>query len=163
LAIAIVASNRNNQFYLTQTIAYLIEEMAEQIRAKQWALVVCFVEEETNEEVQKLQKISFNFLFVFQKLTFSLANTQDQRVIKENHDYWTCLNRTYHLIPSAYVLMLEDDALAIPEAATQIQSLIDQLSGNERQQSVDYVKLFHPWYLRKLPSYIQVGVFNSFK
>jgi hypothetical protein len=55
-----------------------------------------------------------------------------------------------------YLLVLEDDALPFKGLAGQLDLLTKQLDKKERSKRVDYVKLFHPWYLRKLPSYVQV-------
>lgn len=57
-------------------------------------------------------------------------------------------------MPSDYLLVLEDDALAVEGLARQLSLLVEML---DKKEGVDYVKLFHPWYLRKMPSYVQVG------
>ncbi|PIO70916.1 hypothetical protein TELCIR_07203 [Teladorsagia circumcincta] len=48
-----------------------------------------------------------------------------------------------------YVMLLEDDALVVPEFARMMTSLMIQL---DRRPYIDYVKLYHPNQLRKIPS-----------
>lgn len=46
-------------------------------------------------------------------------------------------------------MLLEDDALVVPEFARLMTSLTDQL---DERQHIDYVKMYHPNHLRKIPS-----------
>ncbi|VDM64211.1 unnamed protein product [Angiostrongylus costaricensis] len=48
-----------------------------------------------------------------------------------------------------YVLLLEDDALVVPKFAEMMASLLKQL---DQRQEIDYVKMYHPGHLRKIPS-----------
>ncbi|VDO13526.1 unnamed protein product [Haemonchus placei] len=75
-------------------------------------------------------------------------------IAKEASDYWKCLNRTTKASPywftfDRYVMLLEDDALVVPEFASMMTSLMRQL---DRRPHIDYVKLYHPNQLRKIPS-----------
>ena len=87
---------------------------------------------------------------------------------KENDDYWKCMALTtgsrYELFQIkfyvnqigffSYILLIEDDAVVIPEFSNLLKSLVRKLDDHEY---VDFVKLYHPNYLRKLPSYALVS------
>lgn len=154
MAIGIIAAHRNKWQYLTQTVGYLFNEVED----AEWPVIVCFVEEEPNGEIDKLKDLGVNIAFLYEDRAFpNLPHGQsDQRIYKESQDYWTCLKKTQGLFNASYVLLLEDDALPIPGFVYQVWSVINQLD-DERMYHVDYVKLSHPWYLRKSPSLIQVG------
>lgn len=49
-----------------------------------------------------------------------------------------------------YVLLLEDDVIAIPMFATLLTTLTEKL---DVQKHIDYVKLYHPNSLRAIPSF----------
>jgi hypothetical protein len=155
VSIGIVASDRKNNFYLTQTLGYLFHELKS---TTEFPLLVCFVEETTNQEVEDLQKLGINFLFLYRNRSFPeiRPGRNNARINKESFDYWECLNNVGTLFNSDFVLLLEDDALATPNFAIQLDSLVRQLKTNERRRDIDYVKLFHPFYLRKIPYFIQV-------
>ncbi|KHJ77970.1 hypothetical protein OESDEN_22410, partial [Oesophagostomum dentatum] len=76
----------------------------------------------------------------------SRSSTLQEIIGKEASDYWRCLNYT---TKKRYVLLLEDDALVVPEFARMMTSLMDQL---DEKQHIDYVKMYHPNQLRKIPS-----------
>lgn len=57
---------------------------------------------------------------------------------------------------SDYVLLLEDDVVPTAEFNWVINSVMRQMDG---WTDIDYVKLFHPWTLRGIPSYVQVSHF----
>jgi hypothetical protein len=149
LAISVISAYRNKRFYLTQTLGYLIHELKNSTNV---SLLVCYVEEKPDKEVEDLQKMGIDFIFLYQNRSFPQLpfGKSNKRMAKESNDYFTCLNQTNELIRPKFVLLLEDDALALPELRVQLNSLIYGL-----RKEIDYVKLFHPWYLRKIPSYIQ--------
>lgn len=69
-------------------------------------------------------------------------------------------DRPYRHPPcSRYVMLLEDDALVIPEFPQLMSSLIQHL---DVRPNIDYVKFYHPNYLRKVPSIPIVGWPTSF-
>lgn len=132
--------------------------MLHELNSTQIPILVCFVDENADDEVKELQKNGVDFVFLYQNRTFPKLpfGKSDERIAKESNDYWTCLNKTHQLIQSNFVLLLEDDVVTLPDFNIKLQSLIYQLEKNERLMDIDYVKLFHPWYLRKIPSFIQV-------
>lgn len=85
------------------------------------------------------------------RLNYDLSSV-DARIRKESMDYWKCLNESLRF-RTDYVLLLEDDAVPVEGFSTMMASLLDQL---EHRNYVDYVKLYHPRRLRKIPSLIQV-------
>ncbi|PIC44369.1 hypothetical protein B9Z55_004755 [Caenorhabditis nigoni] len=50
-----------------------------------------------------------------------------------------------------YILLIEDDSIVVPEFSDLLNSLISKLDFN---QKIDFVKLYHPKYLRKTPSLV---------
>lgn len=158
-----IAANRQKHSYLTQTLGYLSHEL----NSTHIPVFVCFVEEKANKEVKELQRLNIDFLFLYQNRTFPKLpyGKSDERIAKESNDYWTCLQKINKIGKPKFVLILEDDVITLPKFADQLHSLMYQLEFDEKKQHIDYVKLFHPWYLRKVPSYIQVthSLYTLFK
>ncbi|VDK73226.1 unnamed protein product [Anisakis simplex] len=67
-----------------------------------------------------------------------------EKIKKESDDYWNCLR---------YVLLIEDDAIPVPHFMPLLNSVVQQMDSNPQ---IDFVKLYHPRYLRKIPYYFQV-------
>lgn len=66
------------------------------------------------------------------------------------HIYLLFLITFYYKINDfRYILILEDDALVVPQFDKLLDSLVTQL---EDRPEVDYVKMYHPTKLRKIPS-----------
>ncbi|VDM77359.1 unnamed protein product [Strongylus vulgaris] len=86
----------------------------------------------------------------------SRSSTVDEIIVKEALDYWNCLN---HTTRKRYVMLLEDDALVIPEFARMMASVMEHLDEDE---SIDYVKMYHPNHLRKIPSIPLVCLFKNY-
>ncbi|EPB67831.1 hypothetical protein ANCCEY_13079 [Ancylostoma ceylanicum] len=76
----------------------------------------------------------------------SRSSRMNETIAKEAADYWKCLD---HPTKGRYIMLLEDDALVVPEFARLMTLLMDQL---DRRQHIDYVKMYHPNQLRKIPS-----------
>ncbi|KAI6221568.1 putative glycosyltransferase [Aphelenchoides besseyi] len=150
LTIGIVASDRRDYFYLTQTLGHLVHEL----NSTAFPLIVCYTERDSNAEIDELRR-NFQFTFLYSNRSFpSLpSGKSDARIQKEANDYWECLERTSKLVPSDFILLLEDDAVADTNAASQLLSIVQQLQNTN---VVDYIKLYHPWSLRKIPSFIQI-------
>uniref|UniRef100_A0A914C0U8 Uncharacterized protein n=1 Tax=Acrobeloides nanus TaxID=290746 RepID=A0A914C0U8_9BILA len=83
-------------------------------------------------------------------LSYDLTSIQS-RIRKETDDYWKCLNESLKF-QSSYVLLLEDDAVPVDGFFMMMQSLMIQL---DQRPYIDYVKLYHPRILRKIPSLVQ--------
>ena len=150
-SISVVAADRKNGF-LTQSVAFLLQQFPE------WSQIpvisVCNVEPGIFTELQyfvdKLPIHSINRDRVF---PYSL-NNDDGRIRKEAEDYWSCLKAVHQSAPSDFVLLIEDDALPVPQLGILMDSLLNQLQS-EKYQHIDFVKLFHPWRLRKIPFLFQ--------
>uniref|UniRef100_A0A915D6P1 Uncharacterized protein n=1 Tax=Ditylenchus dipsaci TaxID=166011 RepID=A0A915D6P1_9BILA len=155
LTIGILASGRHNH-ELTQLIGHLSNYLTDNFR-----LVICNVEyssiarpQEVTHFEQFLEVIDINSAPTASKNFEVYSN----RIAKEAQDYWKCLNQTAKW-GSDYVLLLEDDALPVPEFNTAINSIMRQL---DKIKQVDYVKLFHPWRLRGIPSLFQTIIVTTF-
>ncbi|KAH7717753.1 Protein F35C11.4 [Aphelenchoides avenae] len=83
------------------------------------------------------------------------ATDIDERLRKEADDYWKCLGAASKYTSADYVLLLEDDALPTSSFPLMLESLTKQL---DQRPHIDFVKLYHPWSLRKIPSLIQAAV-----
>ncbi|XGW07781.1 hypothetical protein V3C99_010716 [Haemonchus contortus] len=141
LEIRIIASDRRQE-YLLQVIAFLVDSY-ESHRRLPPSLELCSVEPVIFEELRQFQMhIPIRILSGVSSRRLPLNDT----IAKEASDYWKCLNRT---TKARYVMLLEDDALVVPEFASMMTSLMRQL---DRRPFIDYVKLYHPNQLRKIPS-----------
>ncbi|ETN77026.1 hypothetical protein NECAME_11347 [Necator americanus] len=141
LEIRIIASDRR-QNYLSQVITFLIDAYQSRRRFSP-NLEICNVEPEIFDELRKFQlHVPIRTLGKKSSRHLSL----DETIAKEASDYWKCLN---HTTKGRYVMLLEDDALVVPEFPRMMDSLMDQL---DERQHVDYAKLYHPNQLRKIPS-----------
>ncbi|KAI6193730.1 Transmembrane protein [Aphelenchoides besseyi] len=156
LSIGIVASDRQDYFYLTQTLGHLVYELNLTV----FPLLVCYTGRDSNAETDELRR-KFRFTFLYSNRSFpSLpSGKSDARIEKESNDYWECLERTAKLVPSDFVLLLEDDAVADTSTAGQLLSIVQQLQNTKK---VDYIKLYHLWSLRKIPSFIQITTACTF-
>ncbi|KHJ96471.1 hypothetical protein OESDEN_03569 [Oesophagostomum dentatum] len=141
LEIRILAADRR-QNYLLQVIAFLIDayQSHKQLSPN---LEICNVEPEIFGELLQFQ-LHVPIRTIGKKS--SRSSTLQEIIGKEASDYWRCLNYT---TKKRYVLLLEDDALVAPEFARMMTSLMDQL---DEKQHIDYVKMYHPNQLRKIPS-----------
>lgn len=52
-----------------------------------------------------------------------------------------------------YTLLIEDDALPVPAFDLLMRSVVDRMDNDQR---LDFIKLYHPGHLRKIPYYFQV-------
>ncbi|KAK6014056.1 hypothetical protein OSTOST_20595, partial [Ostertagia ostertagi] len=123
-------------------IAFLIDSYQSHRRLSP-SLELCNVEPVVFEELRRFQ------LHIPIRIISKTGSRQlplNASIAKEASDYWKCLNRT---TKARYVMLLEDDALVVPEFARMMTSLMKQL---DRRPYVDYVKLYHPNQLRKIPS-----------
>lgn len=156
LTIGIVASARPN-FPLTQLFGHL----SAYLPSDDYSVLICNTEPTVlhhSEEIRRFEQ----FVDVVDLHPAGGDNdsfpaihgpSPSDRLRKEAVDYWLCLNAT--AVSSAdYILLLEDDALPVPEFGQALHSIIRQLRqrDKERQAEVDYVKLYHPWKLRGIPS-----------
>ncbi|KHJ88025.1 hypothetical protein OESDEN_12185, partial [Oesophagostomum dentatum] len=141
LEIRILAADRR-QNYLLQVIAFLIDayQSHKQLSPN---LEICNVEPEIFGELLQFQ-LHVPIRTIGKKS--SRSSTLQEIIGKEALDYWRCLNYT---TKKRYVLLLEDDALVVPEFARMMTSLMEQL---DEKQHIDYVKMYHPNQLRKIPS-----------
>uniref|UniRef100_A0A0M3IDM3 Glycosyltransferase family 92 protein n=1 Tax=Ascaris lumbricoides TaxID=6252 RepID=A0A0M3IDM3_ASCLU len=111
-------------------------------------------------------------------------NKYEERLMKESNDYWFCMNATHnsrctfifkyfaHYVASClqelklvllktnfiystlrYTLLIEDDALPVPAFDPLMRSVVDRMDNDQR---LDFIKLYHPGHLRKIPYYFQV-------
>ncbi|KAE9415781.1 hypothetical protein Angca_001573, partial [Angiostrongylus cantonensis] len=142
LEIRIITSNRR-QNYLTQVIAFLVNEYQSNSRLSP-NLELCNVESEIFDELKKFQLHVPTRMLGIRNSSHNLS--LNDTIMKEALDYWNCLNRT---TKARYVLLLEDDALVVPKFAEMMTSLMKQL---DQRQEIDYVKMYHPTHLRKIPS-----------
>jgi len=150
LAIGIVASARPNQ-PLTQLMGHLSAYLA-----SNYSLLICNTEPNPLPYFKELRR--FEPFIPIADLRPPGTDpppshpfpTPDERLRKEADDYWRCLNSTGRRWNGVeYVLLLEDDALPIPEFTPTLHSVMQQM---DRLVEVDYVKLYHPWPWRGAPS-----------
>ncbi|CAA90244.1 uncharacterized protein CELE_F35C11.4 [Caenorhabditis elegans] len=147
--IRVVASDRGNNF-LYQTVIFLLEQ---QYGTFNYSLSICNVESKIFSDLLKFNSIEIPVYTVGER------NANSQKVLnstlnKENEDYWKCLGAETQ---SRYLLLIEDDSIIIPQFSKLLQSLVIKLDYHE---SIDFVKLYHPNYLRKLPSYVLMGALS---
>lgn len=141
LEIRIIASDRR-QNYITQVIGFLLESYQSHRRLSP-VLEICNVEQVVFEELQRFQlHVPIRTI----GKASSRRATVKETIKKEAADYWNCLNRT---TKARYVILLEDDALVVPDFARLMTLLMKQLDVNPH---IDYVKMYHPNQLRKIPS-----------
>ncbi|KIH45932.1 hypothetical protein ANCDUO_24018 [Ancylostoma duodenale] len=150
LEIRIIASDRR-QNYLAQVITFLVDAYQSHKQLSP-SLEICNVEPEVFEELRKF-KMHVPIRTLGRRS--SRSSRMNETIAKEAADYWKCLNHTTkgrintRNEDSSYIMLLEDDALVVPEFARLMTSLMDQL---DRRQHIDYVKMYHPNQLRKIPS-----------
>ncbi|CAB3411078.1 unnamed protein product [Caenorhabditis bovis] len=140
LEIRVVASNRG-EFYLLQTIGFILEQQP--IGA--FNLSICNVEIDIFDDLAQFEQISIPILSINNGTKKALI--LDETIRKETIDYWHCLAQKSR---SRYILLIEDDSIIIGQFTELINSLIRHLDYADH---IDYVKLYHPIKLRKLPSY----------
>lgn len=146
--IRVVASNRGNDF-LYQTVIFLLEKQPK----ANFSLQICNVESEIFPDLKRFGKLDIPII-TLTKPTGSSGKQLNSTIRKENDDYWKCLGLPTE---SKYILLIEDDSVVIPEFSTLLKSLVWKLDYHEY---VDFVKLYHPNYLRKLPSYVMMGAIS---
>uniref|UniRef100_A0A8R1HJN2 Uncharacterized protein n=1 Tax=Caenorhabditis japonica TaxID=281687 RepID=A0A8R1HJN2_CAEJA len=148
--IRVVASDRGNS-YLFQTVVFLLEQQTS--KHFSFNLSICNVE---SKPFPDLDSFDLPIVTVGGKdgKNNRFGNNLNLTIKKENEDYWKCLG-----LPSndRYILLIEDDSLVIPEFSNLLKSLVGILDFHE---SVDFVKLYHPNNLRKLPSYVLIITFS---
>ncbi|KAJ1346107.1 hypothetical protein KIN20_000799 [Parelaphostrongylus tenuis] len=142
LEIRIIASNRR-QNYLIQVIAFLVSAYQSNNRFSP-NLELCNVESEIFDELKKFQLHIPIRMLGMRNSPHNLS--LNETIMKEALDYWNCLNRT---TKARYVLLLEDDALVVPKFASMMTSVMKQM---DQRQEIDYLKMYHPSHLRKIPS-----------
>ncbi|VDL80290.1 unnamed protein product [Nippostrongylus brasiliensis] len=107
------------------------------------SLEICNVEQMTFDELEQFRlHIPIRVL----GRVGTQPSTVNATITKEAEDYFNCLNKT---TKARYVMLLEDDALVVPNFAAMITTLMEQL---DQRSQIDYVKLYHPNQLRKIPS-----------
>ncbi|WKX98071.1 hypothetical protein Q1695_013622 [Nippostrongylus brasiliensis] len=150
LEIRIIASNRR-QNYLMQVVGFLIGSY--QLHGRRCpSLEICNVEQMTFDELEQFRlHIPIRVL----GRVGTQPSTVNATITKEAEDYFNCLNKT---TKARYVMLLEDDALVVPNFAAMITTLTEQL---DQRSQIDYVKLYHPNQLRKIPS-IPMSIAVSF-
>ncbi|KAI1712008.1 transmembrane protein [Ditylenchus destructor] len=158
LTISIVASRRPNR-ELTQLLGYISFYLNDNYK-----VLICNAEVDSTNRPQEIREFE-QFLEVIDlningnPVLAPSGNTYDNQLHKESLDYWRCLNISYGYGMSDYILLLEDDALPTAEFNVAINSVMRQL---DRLKDIDYVKLFHPWRLRGIPSYVQASALVLF-
>jgi len=156
LVIGVIASNRGGN-YLFQSITFLLNQLEN--KEKIPFIGICNVEPVSFPQVEKFRnKIPIYSINSFKDLSRFNLSTLEGRVQKEAADYWSCL-RVLTTFNKKYLLLLEDDAVVIPHFLTLMDSLMSRLD-DPGLEHVDYVKLFHPWYLRKIPFIFQAASFS---
>ncbi|KAF1765098.1 hypothetical protein GCK72_005050 [Caenorhabditis remanei] len=146
--VRVVASNRGNDF-LYQTVIFLLEQQASSYPSFNYTMQICNVESETFSDLKRFDKMEIPISTLGDQS--KNAKFLNSTLKKENDDYWKCMALT---TDSRYILLIEDDAVVIPEFSNLLKSLVRKLDDHEY---VDFVKLYHPNYLRKLPSYALMG------
>ncbi|EYC09994.1 hypothetical protein Y032_0058g2929 [Ancylostoma ceylanicum] len=141
LEIRIIASDRR-QNYLPQVITFLVDAYQSHKQLSP-SLEICNVEPEVFEELRRF-RLHVPIRTLGRKS--SRSSRMNETIAKEAADYWKCLD---HPTKGRYIMLLEDDALVVPEFARLMTLLMDQL---DRRQHIDYVKMYHPNQLRKIPS-----------
>ncbi|CBX32990.1 Protein CBG00660 [Caenorhabditis briggsae] len=152
LEIRIVASNRGNDF-LYQTVLFVLEQQSATFN---YSLSICNVESEIFPDLRRFDKLKIPIKTIGEKSGEVSKNHLNSTIGKENQDYWKCLGLPTE---SRYILLIEDDAVVIPEFSKLLFSLVKMLDIHEY---VDFAKLYHPNYLRKLPSYIMANGFRLY-
>uniref|UniRef100_A0AC35F914 Uncharacterized protein n=1 Tax=Panagrolaimus sp. PS1159 TaxID=55785 RepID=A0AC35F914_9BILA len=150
LSISLIAADRKNG-YITQSMAFLLTQI------ESWEKVpiisICNVEDNIFDELKLFtHKLQIRSINKENNIAFDLTE-DDGRLKKEANDYWNCLNAAYSSNHSTdFILLIEDDAVPIPYFGMLIESLLNQLNSLDY---IDFVKLFHPWRLRKIPFMFQ--------
>ncbi|VDM48913.1 unnamed protein product [Toxocara canis] len=143
--VVIVASGREG-YFLTQVVAALLE--LQNTSTLDAAISICDVSETSNDEIDRISqivpriKIRSPYLHDY--------GSYEGRIAKESNDYWLCMNATHN---SRYLLLIEDDAVPVPAFGHLLHSIVQRMDSD---QKIDFIKLYHPGYLRKLPYYFQV-------
>ena len=154
ISITIIAADRQNG-YITQSVAFLLDQM------KTWPLIpvvaICNVEGYVFDELKQFaDKLPIHSINIGSTNHYDLSN-DDGRIKKESDDYWKCMNNSHG--EAEYVLLVEDDAVPVPYFQPLLTSLMDQMNN---MNDIDYVKLFHPWSLRKIPCLFHIFAFGVF-
>lgn len=152
MTIIIIASNRTG-FYLTEVVAGIVRNLIGSSSEIRTQLAICNVNVGTRFEELSAFEDKIRIIDVNPSLSYDLTSIQS-RIRKETDDYWKCLNESLKF-QSSYVLLLEDDAVPVDGFFTMMQSLKIQL---DQRPYIDYVKLYHPRSLRKIPSLVQVRI-----
>ncbi|KAK6014057.1 hypothetical protein OSTOST_20594 [Ostertagia ostertagi] len=151
LEIRILVSDRR-QDYLLQVIAFLIDSYQSHRRLSP-SLELCNVEPVVFEELRRFQlHIPIRIISKTGSRQLPLNDVYKQKAFPTTGNASIEQQKrvyTHHFVFDRYVMLLEDDALVVPEFARMMTSLMKQL---DRRPYVDYVKLYHPNQLRKIPS-----------
>ncbi|PIC44368.1 hypothetical protein B9Z55_004755 [Caenorhabditis nigoni] len=141
IEIRVVASDRGYNF-LHQTVIFLREQQS----LSNYHLSICNVESEIFPDLRRFEKLEIPIFTV--REGSEKGKNLNSTIEKENNDYWKCLGLE---TKSRYILLIEDDSIVVPEFSDLLNSLISKLDFN---QKIDFVKLYHPKYLRKTPSLV---------
>uniref|UniRef100_F1L579 Transmembrane protein n=1 Tax=Ascaris suum TaxID=6253 RepID=F1L579_ASCSU len=147
ISIIIIASGREG-YFLTQVIAAFIEIL--QTSNLYASISICNVSTVENEEIDRLSHI-VPIIKPIKQFAYNF-NKYEERLMKESNDYWFCMNATHN---SRYTLLIEDDALPVPAFDLLMRSVVDRMDNDQR---LDFIKLYHPGHLRKIPYYFQVSI-----
>ncbi|CAL2031592.1 unnamed protein product [Caenorhabditis brenneri] len=150
--IRVIASDRGFGV-LFQTVIFLLEQQQQHRKSPDFnfSVSICNVESELFPDLQRFSVFEIPVTTFGRNLELNPEEKLNSTIKKENEDYWKCLGLPTE---SRYILLMEDDVIVIPEFSTLLKSMIRKLDFME---NVDYVKLYHPKYLRKIPFYFLVG------
>ncbi|CAI4228270.1 unnamed protein product [Auanema sp. JU1783] len=138
----IMASERQSR-YLTQVIGYFLNEFSEEKTIPK--ISICNSENTVFDELNSFEG-RFTIYNIERANNSDFKDSQSLTLSKESSDYWRCINIS---TDAKYMLAFEDDALVIPEFPKYLKSLKKQF---DERPHLEYVKLYHPASLRKLPA-----------
>lgn len=146
LLVTIVTVRRHGQFYLSRVVARLHQLLSNYNGNDAVGVIICNVDSnpQLHREALDLQRI---YPVVQPSGRQLMAVDYDNLMDKEKEDYVFCLNASRSSTTSDYILLLEDDAVPLPDFLPVTVRLIDYLKHSRQHQGLDdlfYVKLYHP-------------------
>ncbi|EGT59621.1 hypothetical protein CAEBREN_14191 [Caenorhabditis brenneri] len=151
--IRVIASNRGFGV-LFQTVIFLLEQQQQHRNSPDFnfSVSICNVESDIFPDLQRFSELEIPVTTFGRNFEVEPEEKLNSTIRKENEDYWKCLGLPTE---SRYILLMEDDVIVLPEFSTLLKSMIRKLDFSE---NVDYVKLYHPKYLRKIPFYFLIAI-----
>ncbi|MFH4975127.1 hypothetical protein AB6A40_001836 [Gnathostoma spinigerum] len=148
--IVVIVSKRVGNF-ATQVIADLLE--LRHSTGMWFSLSICNASDSYFSELHDIMQYVSNEVNIINIHPFDSHGMDSYKSMlqKELVDYWKCLSIE---TLAKYVLLIEDDAVPTPYFYEIVSSVAEQL---DRRPSIDFVKLFHPMSLRKVPYYFQLS------